>query len=89
MPGGSELRNREREDFGALVGWTTSRKGGLITLRVQGVDKPPPHAKNDVHSHFYVLTDQQAVQLGHTLYKAAGQTLPDNKGRGLFARLFG
>ena len=89
MPGGRELRNPDREDFGALVGWTTTRKEGLITLRVQSVDKPPPHAKGDVHSHFYVLTDQQAVQLGHTLFKAAGQTAPDAKGRGLFARLFG
>ncbi|WP_162925291.1 hypothetical protein [Aurantiacibacter odishensis] len=56
---------------------------------MQAVDKPPPHASEDVYSHFYVLDTNQAVQLGNMLFEMADQTTPVRASRGLFARLFG
>ena len=83
------MADRNTEDFGALVGWTTTRTGDRVTLRMQSVDRPPPHKSGDVHSHFYVLDENQAVQLGNTLFEITDQTKPDRKGRGLLVRLSG
>lgn len=83
------MEGKPREDFGALVGWTSSRMDGRLTLRMQCVDSPPPHARRDVRSHFYVMDDQQAIQLANHLFEIAGQSKPDRRGRGLFSRLFG
>lgn len=83
------MASQPREDYGALVGWTTSRQNGRLTLRMQCVSSPPPHRRSDVHSHFYILDEQQAVQLGNYLFEITNQSKPATKGRGLFARLFG
>ena len=80
---------QRREDYGALVGWTSSRSDKRVTLRLQSVDKPAPHRKEDIHSFVYVMDENQAVQLGNVLFEITGQTKPDKKGRGLLARLFG
>jgi len=83
------VASQSQDDYGALVGWTTKRKDGRVMLRMQCVNKAPPHARGDVHSHFYVMDEQQAVQLGNYLFEITNQTRPSRKGRGLLARLFG
>ena len=83
------MASQVKEDYGALAGWTSSRKNGRLTLRMQSVTSPPPHARRDVHSHFYVMDDQQAIQLANHLFEITGQSKPDIRRRGLFARLFG
>lgn len=83
------MADEMREGYGALVGWTTKRKGKRITLRMQSVQKPPPYARSDVHSQFYLLDENQAVQLGNQLFEITNQTKPRFSGRGLLARLFG
>lgn len=40
-------------DYAALVGWTAEVAGDRMTLRLQGVTKPPPHQPGDVHSQYY------------------------------------
>ena len=83
------MASRPREDYGALVGWTTRVQGDRLVLRMQSVDKAPPHRRGDVHSHLYVMDRQQALQLGNYLFEIAEAHKPTRRGRGLFARLFG
>ena len=77
------------ENYGALVGWTTSVTGERLGLRLQTVSKPPPHRKEDVQSFYVMLSRQQAAQLGTTLFKAAGHSMPDRPRRSWLARFFG
>lgn len=83
------MANEAREECSALVGWTASRIGDRVTLRLQSVDSGPPHTRRDIRSHFYVLDSNQAVQLGNMLFEATNQTKPDPRSRRLFTRLFG
>ncbi len=83
------MAGQRREDYGVLVGWTSSRSDNRVTLRVQSVNKPAPHRQEDIHSFVYVMDANQAVQLGNDLFEITGQTKPDRKKRGLLARLFG
>ncbi len=83
------MDDRSRDDYGALVGWTSTRSGDRLTLRLQSVRTPPPHAEEDVDSRLYVLDDNQAAQLANYLFEMSGQSKPSRRGRGLFARLFG
>ncbi len=76
-------------DYGALVGWTSTQNGEQLTLRMQSVTKPPPHGREDVHSHLYVMDRNQAVQLANYLFQITGETRPEAGRRGLLARLFG
>lgn len=76
-------------DYGALVGWVSHPFGDRLSLRLQSVNKPPPHTREDVHSQVYVMDRNQAAQLANYLFEMSGQTGPSRRGRGLFARLFG
>ena len=76
-------------EFGALVGWTAERTGDRLTLRVQSVTRPPPHAVGDVRSNYFVLDRNQAVQLGNFLFDMVEQQRPVPRRRGLLARLLG
>lgn len=76
-------------DYGALVGWTSSRNGDRLMLRLQSVTRPPPHGADDVHAHSYMLDRNQAAQLANYLFEISELTPPDTRGRGLMARLFG
>ena len=83
------MHEPEHHDYGALVGWVSTTVGDRISLRMQSVTKPPPHARSDVHSHIYLMDRNQAAQLANYLFELSGQTPPDRKGRGVLARLFG
>ena len=76
-------------DYGALVGWTSTQAGERLTLRLQSVTKPPPHAEDDVHSHIYLMDKNQAAQLANYLFEISGHTKPDRSDRGLLKRMFG
>ena len=78
-----------RDDFGALVGWTSTRSGDRLTLRLQSVRTPPPHEKGDIDSRLYMLDQNQAAQLANYLFEMSGQSKPSRRERGLLARLFG
>ncbi|WP_271078686.1 hypothetical protein [Aurantiacibacter sp. MUD61] len=83
------MEDSKHIDYGALVGWASSQAGDRISLRMQSVTKPPPHERDDVHSHIYLMDRNQAVQLANYLFEISGQSRPSRRGRGLFARLFG
>lgn len=78
-----------KKEYGALVGWTSSRAGDRLTLRLQSVTKPPPHNPEDVGSQIYLMDRNQAVQLANYLYEMTGQTRPSRRRRGWLARMFG
>jgi|GEM_PF-437058 len=73
----------------ALVGWNTMELGERLVLHLQTVTTPPPHNKDDVTSHYYVISRNQAVQLGNYLFKVTGQTPPRKHKRGMLDRLLG
>ncbi|WP_340588798.1 hypothetical protein [Erythrobacter alti] len=81
--------DQPRDDYGALVGWTSTRSGDRLTLRLQSVRSPPPHTDEDVDSRLYMLDQNQAVQLANYLFEISGQSKPSRRGRGLLTRLFG
>lgn len=83
------MEDRSRDDFGVLVGWTSTRTGDQLTLRLQSVRTPPPHSREDVDSRLYMLDRNQAAQLANYLFEISGQTKPSKRGRGWLARLFG
>ena len=66
-------------DHGALVGWTVENLGSKLALRIQSVDRPPPHEAGDIHTFLYVMDKNQAVQLGNYLFQVCGQTAPARK----------
>jgi biofilm regulator BssS len=72
---------------GALVGWTSQNLGGRLVLRLQSVTKPAPHSQDDVHSFYFVMDENQAVQLGNYLFELTGQTAPRKRKRSWFDRL--
>ncbi len=82
------MNEASREDHGALVGWSAENLGSKMALRIQSVNKPPPHDDEDVHSFLYVMDKNQAVQLGNYLFEMAGQTAPRRK-RNWLDRLLG
>lgn len=86
--GGGPKTGTPSETYGALVGWKSSDFHDKIILRMQIVTKPPPHAPEDIHQSVVVIDKNQAVQLGHYLYRVSGQTPPRAK-PGWLQRFFG
>ena len=86
---GAAMQDEGPADVGALVGWTAERSGGRVTLRLQTVTRPPPHAPGDVRSTYVVMDRNQAVQLGNFLFDMVEQQRPLREKRGWLARLFG
>lgn len=75
----ARMTSDDENRYGVLVGWSTQDLGSRLILRVQTVNKPPPHRADDISSHFYLMTKNQAVQLGNNLFQASGQTSPGTK----------
>jgi len=71
----------------ALVGWSTMQMGERLVLHLQSVTKPPPHRKDDITSQYFVITQNQAVQLGNYLFEITGQTPPRKHKRGMLEKL--
>ncbi|QZH75870.1 MAG: hypothetical protein JY451_04590 [Erythrobacter sp.] len=79
----------EKKDYGALVGWTSTRMGDRVALHLQSVTKPPPHRSDDVESQIYLMDRNQAMQLANYLFEIGETQSPDKKDRGWLARMFG
>ncbi len=78
-----------KDDYGALVGWTSTQTGGRITLHLQSVSKPPPYKNTDIKSQIYILDRNQATQLANYLFEMGDTTPPEKSDRSLLKRLFG
>lgn len=76
-------------DYAALVGWTAEVAGDRMTLRLQGVTKPPPHQPGDVHSQYYFIDRQQALRLANNLFEMLNENKPERSRRSRLARMFG
>ncbi len=63
--------------------------GERLVLQLQSVTTPPPHRAGDVTSHYFVITQNQAVQLGNYLFQMTGQTAPRKHKRGMLDKLLG
>jgi len=83
------MAKTEQHDYGALVGWTSTRTGDRVALHLQSVTKPPPHSQDDVQTQIYLMDCNQAMQLANFLFEMGGTTTPNRKDRSLLKRLFG
>lgn len=79
----------DQYSYGTLVGWTTQDLGSKVVIRLQSVTTPTPHSESDVHSAYFMMDKNQAVQLGDCLYELAGQRAPATRKRFWLRRLFG
>jgi len=86
--GYTDVVSSDDDRYGVLVGWTHQDMGKRLVLRMQSVNKPPPHSAEDVHTFNYIMDKNQAVQLGNYLFKLTGQTAPRKKKRSWLDRLF-
>ncbi|WP_047092898.1 hypothetical protein [Aurantiacibacter marinus] len=77
------------EDYGALVGWTSTRTGNRISLHLQSVSKPPPYSKGDIRTQIYLMDRNQATQLGNFLFEMGETTPPEKRDRSWLKRMFG
>ncbi len=83
---------KEKTQHGALVGWMTETTGDRVILKIQSVDKPPPHSEEDVGTFILMMDKNQAVQLGNTLFEMTAQSSPwevRRKKKPLIDRLLG
>lgn len=65
-----------KTQHGALVGWMTETTGNRVILKIQSVDRPPPHTEGDVSTFILMMDKNQAVQLGNTLFEMTDQSSP-------------
>lgn len=78
----------DRDNYGVLVGWTHQRIGDRFDLRLQTVQSTRELHNNEVDSHHFVMTREQATVLANYLFRITEQTPPRPR-RGLLARWFG
>ncbi len=76
------------ETFGVLVGWSHSQLGERLDLNLQSIGSTRRERRDDLDSHHFMLTRQQATVLANYLLKVTGQSLPRGR-RGFLARWFG
>jgi hypothetical protein len=67
------------ENFFALVGWEAVGLGGRMVLKLQGIRSNGRNEDREVHLLEFYLNNQQALQLGNTLFEASGNTPPRRK----------
>ncbi|ANU07314.1 hypothetical protein [Paraurantiacibacter namhicola] len=73
-------------DHGALVGWEARPLGETLMLTLQTRSSGSDDSEA-AHSQALLLTQQQAVQLAHNLFRATGETPPQKPSP--LRRLFG
>lgn len=84
----AEGKNRGDENFGILLGWSSTPAGERIALKMQSTRKIV-ESDEDVREFRYFLSKEQAVQLGNYLFTVVGETAPAPRRRGFFRRLMG
>jgi hypothetical protein len=79
----------ETESMGVLVGWTHAEFNGRVNLRLQSIHSSRNQSHEDVDSHYFMMTRNQAVVLANYLFNLTGQEPPETRRRGFFGRFFG
>lgn len=84
----AQWKDPSDENFGILLGWSSSPAGERIALKMQSARKIVER-EEDVREYRYFLSKEQAVQLSNYLYTLAGETAPIRKRRRFLEKLFG
>lgn len=75
------------DNIGVLVGWTHNEFNGKIALRLQSVRSSRDTSSNDVDSHYYFMTKNQAGVLANYLFQLAEQSPVRRRKKGWLSRL--
>lgn len=75
------------ETMGVLAGWTHNEFNGNINLRLQTVHSSRCESKDQVDSHYVMMTRSQAAVLATYLLEVSGQEAHRGRKRGLFERI--
>jgi hypothetical protein len=92
---GQTLNNRAAdgqpasESYGVLVGWTHHDVNGRLDLRMQSTQSTRCGAPDEVDSHHFMMTRNQALVLANYLFSVTGQVPPRKHRRGLLGWLLG
>lgn len=77
----------DRETYGVLVGWSHHPIGARLDLKLQCIQSSRNLAQNEIDSHHFVMTREQAAVLANYLFRIADATPPSRR-KGRFARWF-
>ena len=75
------------ETSGVIVGWTHNDMGNSIDLRIQSAHSKQALDNNEIDSHHFLMTHNQALLLAKYLLDATGQTLPERTPPSLWRRI--
>ena len=78
----------DRETYGVLVGWSHHPMGERLDLKLQCIQSTRGLEKDEIDSHHFVMTREQATVLANYLFKIADAT-PPRRPKGRLARWFG
>ena len=74
-------------DTGVIVGWTHHELGSSIDLRIQSARSKQALDNDEIDSHHFLMTHNQALLLAKYLLDATGQTLPERTPPSLWRRI--
>lgn len=80
--------NEDSDSFGVLVGWTHTRLGKRLDLKLQTVQSTRRDGRDALDNHHFVMTPSQAAVLANYLLQITDQTAPRGR-RGYLQRWFG
>ena len=78
-----------RESYGVLVGWSHQDLNDRLDLRMQSTRSTRRGAPDEVDSHHFMMTRNQALVLANYLFTVTGQAPPRRRRRGLMGWLIG
>ena len=79
---------KDLDSFGVLVGWTHTKLGQRLDLRLQTVKSTRHEGREVLDSHHFMMTPSQAAVLANYLLRITEQTAPRAR-RGYLQRWFG
>ena len=83
-----ETENSEPAEYRAVVvGWTHHSLGTSIDLRIQSTVSKEALDDNQIDSHHFLMTHNQALLLAKYLLDTTGQTLPQRVKPSLWRRV--
>ena len=77
----------DSDSYGVLVGWSHSEFTGRIDLRLQAVQSTRRSGREEVDSHHFMMTPNQAMLLANYLFEITHRSPP--RRRSWLARWFG
>ena len=78
-----------RDSYGVLVGWSHHCFNGKLDLRLQRVHSMRDIDQDDVESHHFVMSENQAALLATYLFDVLDKKPPHRRKRGWLAKWFG